>query len=28
VIVPGLEGLNEVPGYVPGRRAREVAART
>jgi ribosomal protein S12 methylthiotransferase accessory factor len=27
VIVPGLEGLNEVPGYVPGRRAREVAAR-
>jgi len=28
VIVPGLEGLNEVPGYVPGARAREVAART
>jgi ribosomal protein S12 methylthiotransferase accessory factor len=28
VIVPGLEGLNEVPGYVPGQRAREVAART
>ena len=27
-IVPGLEGLNEVPGYVPGQRARAVAART
>jgi ribosomal protein S12 methylthiotransferase accessory factor len=25
VIIPGLEGLNEVPGYVPGKRAREVA---
>ena len=28
VIVPGLEGLNEVPGYVPGHRARAVAARS
>ena len=27
VVIPGLEGLNEVPGYVPGKRAREVAAR-
>lgn len=26
VIIPGLEGLHEIPGYVPGRRAREVAA--
>lgn len=26
VVIPGLEGLYEVPGYVPGRRAREVAA--
>ena len=26
VIIPGLEGLNEVPGYVSGKRAREVAA--
>jgi ribosomal protein S12 methylthiotransferase accessory factor len=28
VIVPGLESLSGAPGYVPGRRAREVAART
>jgi YcaO-like protein with predicted kinase domain len=26
VIIPGLEGLNEVPGFVPGKRARQLAA--
>ncbi len=26
VVIPGLEGLHEIPGYVPGRRARELAA--
>lgn len=26
VIIPGLEGLREVPGYVPGKRALAVAA--
>ncbi len=26
VVIPGLEGLHDVPGYVPGARAREVAA--
>jgi YcaO-like protein with predicted kinase domain len=25
VVIPGLEGMHEVPGYVPGRRARAVA---
>jgi len=25
VVIPGLEGLHEIPGYVPGKRAREVA---
>lgn len=26
VVIPGLEGLHEIPGYVPGRRARRLAA--
>lgn len=26
VVIPGLEGLHEVPAYVPGRRAQAVAA--
>jgi YcaO-like protein with predicted kinase domain len=26
VVIPGLEGLHEIPGYVPGGRARELAA--
>ncbi|OJT16270.1 hypothetical protein BO221_50885 [Archangium sp. Cb G35] len=28
VIVPGLEPLNDIPGYVPGRRARERLSET
>lgn len=26
VVIPGLEGIHEIPGYVPGRRARDLAA--
>ena len=27
VIIPGLEGLREVPGYIPGKRALAAATR-
>jgi YcaO-like protein with predicted kinase domain len=28
MIIPGLEGLDEIPGYIPGKRARGLAVRS